>query len=399
MRILQILPKIPFPPSDGHKKSMWGVIKYLSKRGHKIEIIAYRQNEDVEKVKTEIEKYARLHIIDVDTPNTIIGIIKNLFSPIPYNLYKYKRSELTAFLKNFLPGNNFDIIHLTNSHMGWVIDEIRKLSLAPVVLREENLELAIMEKYYRNQKNLLLKFYAYIQFKKFIKYEPVLCSKFDWVIMMSNEDKDRLNLLEPSIKSSAIPMGVEKELLSLRKENIEKYSITHIGSLKWYPNLDGFLWFVREIFPLILNKKPDAKLYIYGSDLPQNIMIDDNVMKNVVVKGFVDDLWDELKNKSIVVVPLRIGSGIRVKILELLAAGQNVISTSLGKEGLPLLDMKELLIADNRQDFAEKILDFFDNKFDSEKIIDNGKKFIEKNYLWDNVADQFEQVYYELKKN
>ncbi|MEW6196624.1 MAG: glycosyltransferase family 4 protein [Bacteroidota bacterium] len=396
MKILQVLPKIPFPPTDGHKKSMWGVIKYLSQLGHEIEIIAYRQNENPEKVKTQIEKYAKLHVLDVSTPNSLSGALKNFASPIPYNLSKYRKKELKEFLYDFLRGNKFDIIHITNSHMGWIVDEVRKLSNAPVVLRQENLELTIMERYYRNQTNPVLKLFSYFQYKKFLRYEPALCSKFDRVIMMNGEDSRGLQSLNPYIKCSVIPLGVEKELLSLKNSEEEKLSIAHIGSLNWYPNLDGFLWFVDNIFPSIVDKKPGAKLYIYGSDLPKKIRIREDVRNNIIVKGFVGDVWNELANKALVVIPLRIGSGIRVKILELLAAGKFVVTTSIGKEGIPAINKKELLIADNEMDFVKDILDCFDHKYNTQEITSNGRKLVEENYLWEIIARRFEILYSEL---
>ncbi len=398
MKILQVLPKIPYPPVDGHKKSMWGIIKHLSQLGHEIEIIAYRQNENLEKVKPEIEKFAKLHVLDVSTPNNFLDALKNLASPVPYNLSKYVRRELKEFLVDFLHRNKFDIIHITNSHMGWIINEIKKLSDAPIVLRQENLELTIMERYYRNQTNPVLKLFSYIQYKKFLKYEPALCSKFDRVIMMSEEDSGRLHLLNPSIKRKVIPLGIEKELLLLKNVDEEKLSIAHIGSLNWYPNLDGFLWFANNIFPSIVDKKPGTKLYIYGSDLPKKIVIRDNVRKNIIVKGFINNIWKELADKALVIIPLRIGSGVRVKILELLAAGKNVITTTVGKEGIPASDQKELLIADNEKDFSQCILDYFDYKYDSQGMVANGRKLVEENYLWEIIAIRFEILYSELIK-
>ncbi len=394
MKILQILPKIPYPPDDGHRKSMWGVIKYLSLQGHHIHIVAYRQNVEIDKINNEIGQYAKLHVIDVSTPNSVIGVIINLFSSVPYNISKYKRKELRDFLHKYLINEQFDVIHVTNSHMGWVIEEITKLCRTPVVLREENYELTIMERYYQNQKNLFLKLYSFIQYKKFIKYEPFICSKYDRIIMMSNEDADRLHMYNSAIKISVVPLGVEKELLTIRKKDVENYSLVHIGSLKWYPNLDGFLWFVNDIFPSVLERKPDTKLYIYGSDLPSNLNF--KYRENIVVKGFVNDLWSELINKSLVIVPLRIGSGIRVKILELLAAGINIITTSLGKEGIPVKNNKELLIADSKEEFADKVIKYFDNNYDAEMMINNGKNLISENYLWESIVHKFEQVYSEV---
>jgi glycosyltransferase involved in cell wall biosynthesis len=396
MKILQLLPKIPYPPYDGHKKSMWGLIKRLSERGHVIDLIAYGQNQDYKNHLGEINKYANLHVVECVTGNSIIGAIKNLVSDVPYNISKYKTKEYEEFLTKHLSLNKYDVIHVTNAHMGWTIDVIRKLCKTPVILREENFELAIMERYYKNQSNLVLKLYAYLQYKKFLSYEPVLCGKFNTCVMMSDEDENRLLELNPLAKTKVIPLGIDKELLEIEREATEKFSLVHVGSLEWYPNYDGLKWFINNVFPLIVDKFKETKLYLYGGGVTKNFYFSESIKDNIIVKGFVTNIWDDVKNKSLAVVPLRIGSGIRVKILEMLATGLNVITTSLGKEGLPVKDEEELLIADDENEFARKIIDYFNGQFDSKKLSLNGKQLIRKKYLWEEVAEQFESTYKEL---
>ncbi|HOI30940.1 MAG TPA: glycosyltransferase family 4 protein [Melioribacteraceae bacterium] len=398
MRILQILPKIPYPPVDGHTKSMWGVIKYLRQCGHEIDVIAYSQQKDFRNDISEIEKYAKLYPLDLITRNSIAGAVVNLFSKTPYNLSKYVRPELDSFISGHLKKNKYDIIHITNAHMGWIVDRIRSLCDTPVVLRQENLELTIMERYYKKQSNPLLKFYAYIQYRKFIKYEPVLCSRFDCVIMMSAEDERRLKRFNPHVKTVTIPLGIEKELLEVNRTEIEKYSLVHIGSLDWYPNYDGFKWFVNCIFPAIVRKFKDVKLYHYGGGIPGKFFFPESVKDNIIVKGFVKDIFQELADKSLAIVPLRIGSGIRVKILELLASGVNIVTTPMGMEGIPVENGKEILVAENELGFESLIIEFFDEKFDGKNISLKGKEFIKENYLWESIAEKFEDTYRKLLK-
>lgn len=392
MKILLISPKIPYPPEDGHKKSIFGVLKYLSKRGHQIDLVAYRQNQN-ESGLDELKKYVKLFTLDVETSNSLWGILQNFFSLVPYNLWKYNRLELKKFLREYFQSNKVDVIQVTNAHMGWVIDELRRLTNAPVILRQENMEMEIMRRFAENQKNPLLKIYANQQYKKFVKYEPELCAKFDLTVMMSEEDEQKLLALNPNVKSLVIPAGVEKSLLELQTGDKEKFSLVHIGSLDWYPNLDGIQWFVSEILPLVVRNIPDVKLYLYGGGNSSNLKLDDKIKTHIVLKGFVEDIWSEISNKELAIVPLRIGGGIRVKILEMLAAGINILTTSLGAEGIPVNDNKHLLIADSSQHFAERIIDFMNGKFDSNQISLNGKQLIKDNYVWEKIAEEFEISY------
>ncbi len=398
MKLLFITPKIPYPPNDGHTKSMWGVIKYLSLLGHKIDIVCYRQNVDVTPLISEIEKYAKIYMLDVQTGNSIWGAFKNLLSKIPYNLSKYNLGELKIFLKEYFNNEKVDLVHVVNSHMGWTIDFIREYSDVPVVLRQENLELMIMLRFTEAQKNIFLKMYSYIQFKKILKYEPALCAKYDKCIMMSEEDEAQLLKLNSKVKTKVIPLGIEKDLLSFEKKESQPFSIAHIGSLKWFPNYDGFDWFVKEILPLVIAKYPETKLYVYGGGIPDDYLIPESVRDNVIIKGFVENIWNELADKSIAVIPLRIGSGIRVKILEMLAAGINILTTSIGCEGLEVKDGKELLIADSTREFAEKIINLFEDKSGFRGLTGHGRDFIRQNYIWEKVVSEFESTYLDLIK-
>ena len=398
MKLLFITPKIPFPPVDGHRKSMFGVIKYLSKLGHEIDIVAYKQNEDA-KSADGLREFARVFLLDVQTPNSVSGAVKNLLSRVPYNLWKYQNPKLTEFLQNYFAKNRTDVVQIFNSHMGWIVGDLRRLTKAPIILRQENLELSIMKKYFENQSNPILKFYSYIQYKKFIKYEPDLCSKFDMCVMISQIDQRKLLEFDPKIKTAVIPLGVEEELFNNQQTNTESYTLFHIGSLSWYPNYDGINWFLKKIFPSVVQKYPGSKLYLYGGGFLNKYYFDEKIKSCIVVKGFVEDIWPEVQNKLLAIVPLRIGSGIRVKIIELLAAGHNVISTSIGIEGLPLTDNENIILADTGEEFINKIDLFFSGKYNSKQIGVNGRQVVRNNFSWSKIAGQFDDLYKTLITN
>lgn len=389
-----ITPKIPYPPVDGHKKSMYGVIKHLAKLGYQIDLVCYQQNEE-KKIAESLAGLAKVNILNVHTPNSIWGVFFNLFSKIPYNLSKYKNNVLKKFLDDYFHSNKPDIVHIVNAHMGWVIDYLRTLTSAPIVLRQENLELLIMQKYSGNQKNPFLKFYSFIQYKKFIKYEPALCGKFDLCFMMSEEDKAKLLQPNPKAKCTVVPLGVDEELFHLEKVTPEPFSLFHIGSLNWYPNMDGILWFINEVFPQIVNRRPESKLYLYGGGVPKYFQVDEKIKSNVVIKGFVEDIWQEISNKQLAIVPLRIGGGIRVKILELLAVGHNIISTKIGAEGIPVENGKNIILADSKEEFIEKILLFFESQ--SSLLLNvAGRELIRENYSWNTIAQSLDTLYKNL---
>ncbi|HRI45815.1 MAG TPA: glycosyltransferase family 4 protein [Ignavibacteriaceae bacterium] len=390
MKILQIASQIPLPANDGGKISIWGVAKYLALRGNEIHFVAYKKRTEISAVENELRKYTTPYILDINTDDSILGAIKNLFSRVPYNISKYHRKELKIFLIEFLKKNKIDLVIVNNLHMGWVIDVIKPIRNIPIILRQENVEMMIMKRFYEKQTNLVIRFFAYLQYKKFLKYEPNLSEKFDKCIMISQVDDNLIRDLNPSIKTSVIPVGVDSNLLKVKKNNVIPFSIVHIGQMNWLPNYDGLQWYLNEVFPGIVEKLPHSKLFIYGGGSFDKLKILPSVKNNVEVVGFVKDIWASINDKALAVIPLRIGSGIRVKIIEMLAAGQSIITTSVGKEGIPTNDGEHIIVADSKEEMISKTVNFFNGKYNTDMITNNARKLIEEQFTWEKIAERFE---------
>jgi len=171
MHILQIASQVPVPAIDGGKLSVWGVTKNLSLLGYTIDFVCYLQHNDYSESQKLLEEYCTPHLLKVKTDNSFWGAFRNVFSKTPYNASKYKSRKLLNFIRSYFKDNDVDIVQIEHLHMGWIIDEIRKLTKAKVILRQQNLEMLIMKRFYENQKNPLLKLFAKLQYKKFIKFE------------------------------------------------------------------------------------------------------------------------------------------------------------------------------------------------------------------------------------
>lgn len=396
MKILQIAPQIPYPLNDGGKIGIWGISKHLADRNNEIHFAAYRKKTDYYVAMRELSQYSVPYILDVQTDNRTLPALLNLFSPIPYNVSKFITNTLKTFLKDFFSKNRVDIVHIDHLHLAWTIDIIRELTNVPVVLREHNLEMMIMKRYYETQNNTILKVFALVQYLKFKKYEPQMCQKFDMCVTVSDKDKELLLEMNPEIKATTISVGVDKKLFEYKRPSPKPFSIAHVGQLNWLPNLDSLQWFIDDILPKVVQYRQETALYIYGAGDYTQVRVPDELKGNIIFKGYVEDIWKEMEDKALLVVPLRVGSGIRVKILEMLAFGQPIITTSIGKEGLELNDMEHLLVADTKEEFADKIISFFERKFDIENMIKNSRIFIEQNYTWQKIAHDFEQLYLTL---
>ena len=392
MNILQISPQVPLPLDDGGKIGIYNITKHLALRGHKIDFVTYLKHSNYDKAYYELSKICNPFILEVKTDNSLWGAAKNLISNIPYNISKYHSEALRLFLIKYFRENSVDVVHIDHLHMAWVVKILRELTLAPVVLREHNLEMRIMERFAENQKNSLLKKYAKMQYRRFIKYEPEMCSQFNACVMISENDERLLIKLKKNINTFVIPAGVEREFLDVPKKKEISYSLFHIGSLLWQPNLDGLNWYLDEVFPFLIKKIPNVKLYVYGKG-SNKIRLANNLIKNVEIVGYVENIWNEIADKQLAIVPLRIGGGIRIKIIELMALGKNIITTSIGKEGIDVKDGQHILIADNAEEFINKTIKFLNSEYDAAGLSTNSRILIQEKYTWNKIAEEFENVY------
>src|SRR4030042_4829595 len=190
MRILFISPKIPIPPNDGHKISIYGVIKYLNLRGHKIDFAGYSQGLTQDEYLTELKNICMPYIVNYRAKNNLVKAVINCFDSVPYNVSKYRTIKMKRLILDLLMKRKYDIIHVTNIHMAWVVGVVRRVTDTPVVLRQENLEMMIMKRFYGYQRNPFIKLFKYFKYRKFVKYEPRMCKKFDSCVMMSRNEEE-----------------------------------------------------------------------------------------------------------------------------------------------------------------------------------------------------------------
>lgn len=392
MKILQISPQVSYPPDNGGRLSIWGITKSLSERGHQITFICYSQGLVKTEIENELLKICKPVFIKWDNKNKLGTALLNLFSIVPYNISKYYSKKLECFLIDYFKHNKVDVVHVDHLHMAWVVDVIRKISDVPVILREHNLEMKIMKRYSEEQSNLFLRYYAKLQYWKFLKYEPKQCEKFNCCFMITEDDEKSLVILNPKIKTTVIPAGVDKEIFDIQSSVAIPYSIFHVGELNWEPNYDGLIWFLTEVYQKIVEKYPDSQLYVYSKGV-ERLKIPNNIKKNVVLCGYVKNIWEEILDKQILVVPLKVGSGMRVKIVEMLAAKKLIVTTTIGKEGIDVTDGEHILVADSSESFILKLFDIFENRIDIDNITRNAQNIIKKKYSWDLIAEKLEIEY------
>jgi glycosyltransferase involved in cell wall biosynthesis len=391
LRILQISPRLPYPPDSGGSIGIYNITKHLALRGHKITLAAL-----VNELKQvpELEKHCQLKQIRVNIDLPKYKIFSNMFSRTPYTISKYQSSLAREILLNLVDQDKFDIVYLDHLHTAYYGEAIKRSYHLPIVLREHNVETRIMERLYRNATNPIIRFWAYVQYRKLRAYEIHMCEMFDKCLMTTYVDEKWIKEANPKINTSIIPAGVDTTFFHPLEVEEDPYSILFIASMDWLPNVDGFLWFYKEIFPLILRYEQRTKLVVIGQNPPK--MIRKLASENVIIIGYVKDVRPYIAKASLLVVPLRIASGIRIKILNAFAMGKAVVSTSIGCEGIEVKHKEQLCIADTKEAFAESVIALMNDPVERKRLGEAGRALIHAKYRWEHIVERLENILLEI---
>ncbi len=367
---------------------MFNTTKHLALRGHQMKMVVFGTEEAAS--LEELRQYCDLSVVKHNTNSSWNGALVNVISRIPYTVSKYHTDAMFQKLSEIVIHSHIDIVHVDFLHMAVYGIFLKKKYGLPVILREHNVDSLIMERFARNQKNRLLRWYANLQHKKLLQYEPKTCEQFDCCVMMTAEDEQRLRAMSDRVRMAVIPAGVDIPATTGQASE-EPKNILFLASLDWLPNVDGFFWFYDNVLPLVLREEPQIHVSIVGKG--HSPRLQQLTHPNIRFIGFVEEVAPYIQAAQICVVPLFAGGGMRIKILEMLAHRKCVVSTSVGCEGIEVKNGRELLIADEAAAFAFSIISVLRNHNLRVSLGNNARKLIEAKYAWFPIGAAFEKVY------
>ena len=356
MNILQITKKFPWPVRDGEVIGIYNLIKGFSQMGHQVTVLSLNTQKHYfspEKLPLDVSKMANFIAIDINTEIKAIAAFLNLFTQKSYNIERFYSKSFELKLIDTLNSEKFDLILLEGIYLMRYIDVIRISTKTKVLLRPHNVEYIIWERLYNNEKNYLRKFYLGLLAKRMKAFELSNINLADIVIPVSATDMilfEKFGLTKPH---TALPIGYDFNNLPAIDEG-EENAVGFLGGMDWMPNREGIDWFIRSVWPIITAQMPDARFYLAGRNFPDDIK--DLKVPGITIVGEVEDARQFIRSKSISIVPLFAGSGMRVKIIEAMALGRAIISTTVGAESLLYTSRENILIADAADDFAHAIV-------------------------------------------
>ena len=363
-KVLILANKIPYPSTDGSSIAMARMLEcLLNIDGINITYGALntlKHRKNITDFPKNILDKITFASFEVDTsPKIISGISNLLFSDKPYNAIRFFVKSMREWLFNF-DNYSFDHIIIEGAFMGDYLPIARRKG-KQVILRSHNLEHVIWERTANNTGNPLRKFYLNIQARRLKSFEERLTKQSDSIWSISTVDAAWFAAL--NLHTHHIPVSVEE---GLPVEVIKPLTCFHLGALDWKPNLQGIEWFLNQVWPLVLHLRPEAEFHIAGNNTPRHIK--SQPQNKVTVHGRVSSAEAFSKSHGISVIPLLSGSGIRIKLLENARMAIPVISTTVGAEGVygPLKSV--IPLADEPQDFANKLIDLLDDPVKAQEI-------------------------------
>jgi glycosyltransferase involved in cell wall biosynthesis len=333
-----------------------------------------------------MKKYCKeFKIVEWNYPNSAWLFIKSLFSREPYIIKRFASTEMEQITADIIKKNKFDLILCDHIYLAQYLPENIENS-TPVIANNEDNGFT----YYKRMSEsggFLRSLYGKLEWKKLLKYESGIYNKYRAAITTSEKERE---LIYPNLKNvniGVVKNGVDLEYFKPLPRTDFNPNIVFTAWFKYFPNQQAAENFAVNVFPKIKNNIPEAKFFIVGKEPPRNI-VELGKIEGIIVTGEVDDIRSYTANADAAVIPLKVGGGTRLKILEAMAMGIPVVSTSLGAEGLDAVNDENIIIADDYNDMAEKIITLIKDKELSKKISQNALKFVRENYDWNVIGTQ-----------
>lgn len=386
MNILQITNKVPYPVKDGGAIACMNLTRGFSFLGHKVTIVAMntvKHNITLNEIPDSIKELADFKLVNVPARISPVSALLNLvFSKKPYNAVRFISGTFANELRKILQANSFDIIQLEGLYVCPYIPMIRKYSQAKIVYRAHNIEHEIWSRTAVMAKGIE-KWYLKILAKRIKIFETQLLNKYDLLVPITERDGVILDKLGNKKPRHISQTGIDSSVLIPNVKNLVHPTLFHIGSLEWAPNQEGLIWFVENCWPEIREKYPHLQFFIAGRNAPDWFKRKMN-QPNIVFLGEIADAYEFINSKSIMVVPLHSGSGMRIKIIEGMALGKPIVTTNVGTEGISTTSGLNIVIAEDAKGFVDSIALLIENREFFDKISRNAIEYIHSKF--DNLT-------------
>lgn len=401
MRILFLTPQLPYPPQQGTAIRNYNLIAQAARR-HEVHLLSFVDLSSQPMQSGPLrELCASLHTVPAPRRSNWRRLLTVLTSPWPDMAHRLSNVAFQRKLETVLQEKPVDVLQVEGLEMAQYGLGLRRLGSRPplVVFDAHNAEYVLQQRIFetdsRRPRRWIGALYSLSQWQKLRRYEALICRQADRVIACSPADADALARLVPGLKAAVIPNGVDTQSYRpgvVSPAPLGARALVFTGKMDFRPNVDAMLWFCSEVWPMIRHASPEARLYIVGKN-PHPRLAPLARMPGVTLTGFVDDVRPYIAAAAVYVVPLLTGGGTRLKVLEAMAMGKAIVSTTLGCEGIQAAPERDIVLSDRADDFAMRVLALLENAARRDELGRAARAFVERYFDWQMVTQPLEQVY------
>ena len=397
MKVLFVAGACPYPPHSGAALRTYNLLKRLSKR-HDITLVTPISEQNPDDLRNAFDNNLE-RVVPVPSPGINIPILRALSpvtylcSSLPYIVRAHRNEEMDWAILHAMSDRKFDVLHCDSIS---VVPSIPTQVHLPKVFNAHNVEAVIWERYIREERRFYVRPILQSQLRKVARFEAQLPYIFDSCIAVSEEDREELRNRYGIERVDVVSNGVDVDYYDYRPDS-ESHEIAFIGSLDWRPNQDGLRWLVRDIMPHLRALVPDIQVTIVGRR-PPGWLSDVCSAAGMQMRSDVPDVRPHLASAALSIVPLRIGGGSRLKILEAMSLGRCVVSTTIGAEGLNVVDGEHICLADAPNCFAEAVALLLLNRERRVEMTAAARRKVEAEYSWDIICRSLEDAWNSVRR-
>lgn len=398
MRLLWFSHFVPFPPKGGAHQRSFNLIRHASS-SHEISLVAFNLQQESRERLAEHSRELKKYCDNVEFWELPVqwrcarwwaGLALSPLFRDPYGCRALWSRQLAARWQQIIHRHQGALVHFDSIDLGLYA---RTVNGCRTVLNHHNCESAMTYRRAQRESNPIKKAYLRLLARQLARLEQVLCHRFDVNTAVCELDARQLRAGNPKAHIHVVENGTDTEYFAPTRDPVEPMSLIFAGTMNWYPNVSAVRFFVREIWPLIKQRCPNVRLYLAGNSPSRSLIRWLEQDPKIVLVASPDDIRPWLARAAVFVCPILDGGGTRLKILDALAMGKPVVTTTIASEGLRVRHEEHILAADAPRDFAREVLRALQDERLRNRLGAAGRALVERYYTWERIALQLEQAY------
>ena len=404
LRVAVLDEELPFPTTSGKRIRTFNLLSRLAER-HRVTVFCHR-NPDRDEAAAANDAFRRIGIETVIVDRTVPSksgpsfyarLAGNLLSPLPYSVATHSSPALAEAVRRHASKHRVDVWHCEWTPYAQVLRDALGSRLASTrwSVMAHNVESLIWRRYVETETNTMKRWYVRKQLHKFEKFEQWAYTSASAAIAVSDDDaalmQERFGVNEVSVVENGVDTAYFRPQRDVDRDPAR---ILFLGSLDWRPNQDAVSLLLNDIFPKVRQQLPHATLALVGRHPPDWLRTQAAACPGVELSANVPDVRPFLARCTLLAVPLRIGGGSRLKILEALATGTPVVSTRIGAEGLNLKPGRDLLVTEGLADMPDAIVRGIRHPYELEDSAERGRRVVLDQYDWAPLAEKLDEVWW-----